>query len=316
MNDFFDRLTKSIDKHDRIFLMTHAIPDLDGLGSAIAFSEIMRKMNKECYIIAPKKMINKTLNKAINYLNESGVTIPFKYEKSIKSNNDLLIIFDTCEAKLVECDDLLKIEDRFIIDHHSKCGKLIDGDIYYDDSKSSTVEIVCEFMNYIDIQIDSIYNTILYAGLYQDSKGFILKTMPRTFMMASYLLENGADIKVCHDLLREPMESVVGRYDYIKNSKRIYKNIYLCVLDDKECSQITVAKVADEMLKFEEVDASIAVGKCKDSILVSARSCDNIDVCSWMIKLGGGGHFGAAAAKVNDSLIKVINRINDIVRGS
>lgn len=314
MKKFFDRLKDSIDKHDRIVLMTHSVPDLDGLGSAIAFSEIVKKMGKECFIVAPKKLINKTLNKAIVYLEDAGKIIPFKYEKAI--NGDLLVIFDTCEDNLVESLDILSIKDKFIIDHHSKCGELINGDVYHDDSKSSTAEIVCEFMNYLNIKIDSIYNTVLYAGMYQDSKGFILKTMPRTFLMASLLLENGANIKICHDLLREPMESVVGRYDYIKKCKKIYKNIYLCVLDDRECSSITVAKVADEMLKFEEVDASIAVGKSESCVLVSARSCDNIDVCSWMIKLGGGGHFGAAAAKVNDSLDEVINKINDIVRGS
>ena len=119
MKKFFDRLKNSIDKHDRIVLMTHSVPDLDGLGSAIAFSEIVKKMGKECFIVAPKKLINKTLNKAITYLEEEGKVIPFKYEKAI--NGDLLVIFDTCEDNLVECLDILSIKDKFIIDHHSKC---------------------------------------------------------------------------------------------------------------------------------------------------------------------------------------------------
>ena len=60
MNDFFKKLTDEINKHNRIVLMTHGTPDLDGMGSAIAFSEILNKMDKECYIVAPKKLINKS----------------------------------------------------------------------------------------------------------------------------------------------------------------------------------------------------------------------------------------------------------------
>lgn len=314
MKDFFDRLTDSIKKHDRIILMTHKIPDLDGLGSAIAFNEIMKKLGKECYIVAPKKLINKTLNKAIKYLEKEGLLIPFKYEKSIKGDNDLLVIFDASEIKMVECEDLLSIKDRFILDHHSKCDELIEGDLFLDDSKSSAVEIVCEYLKYLNIKLDDMFYTVLYSGMYQDTNGFILKTLPRTFEIASFLLENGADIKIAHDFLKESMESVVSRYDYIKKCEEICDKIYLCVLD-RECSNITVAKVADEMLKFEEVEASIAVGKNGDDVLVSARSCDNIDVCSWMIKLGGGGHFGAAAARICDDMDDVIDKIKLIVKG-
>lgn len=312
MKEYFERLKKAIDKHDRIILMTHAVPDLDGLGSAIVFSEIMKKMGKECYIVAPKNLINKSLNKTIKYLNDKEIVIPFKYEKNIDLDG-MLVIFDTCENKLVECRDLFKIRDKFIIDHHSKCDDLISGDMFLDDSKSSTIEIISEFIKYLDIKLDDIYYTILYAGLYQDTNGFILKTLPRTFEIAAFLLESGANIKVSYGFLKEKMDSVVGRYDYIKNCMEIKGGIYLCVVDGP-CSSITVAKIADEMLKFEEVDAAIAVGG-DDIIFVSARSFDNIDVCSWMVKLGGGGHFGAAAAKINMSLEEAILEIKNIVKG-
>ena len=37
VNDFFKKLTDEINGHERIILMTHSTPDLDGMGSAIAF---------------------------------------------------------------------------------------------------------------------------------------------------------------------------------------------------------------------------------------------------------------------------------------
>ena len=39
-------------------------------------------------------LINKSLNKALSYLSENNIVLPFKYEKSIKDNNSLLLILD------------------------------------------------------------------------------------------------------------------------------------------------------------------------------------------------------------------------------
>ena len=41
---FFDSFTKLIKKHEQIIIMTHSIPDLDGMGSAIVLNEILNKM--------------------------------------------------------------------------------------------------------------------------------------------------------------------------------------------------------------------------------------------------------------------------------
>lgn len=313
MKEYFERLTNSINSHEKIVLMTHSVPDLDGLGSAIAFCEIVKKLGKKCEIVAPKKLINKTLNKGIQYLKDEGFIIPFKYEKSI--DGDMLVIFDASENYLIECPDLLTMKDRFIIDHHSLGDDIISGDMFLDDSKSSTVEIICEYLKYLDLQIDSRIYTVLYAGLYQDSNGFVLKTLPRTFEIASYLLTSGANINLSYSILKESMESITSRYDYIKKSEEISDGIYLCVLDDRQCTRMTLAKVADEMIRFEEASAAIAVGRHGNYTLVSARSCGNVDVFSFMKKLGGGGHFGAAAARCDESIENIILKIKKIVMG-
>ena len=37
MRELFEILNENIKKHDEIIIMTHARPDLDGMGSALAF---------------------------------------------------------------------------------------------------------------------------------------------------------------------------------------------------------------------------------------------------------------------------------------
>lgn len=319
MMDFFEKLTDEIKIHDEIILMTHRTPDLDGLGSALVLFEIVKSFDKKCFIVAPKNLINKTLNKALNYLSESGMQFPFKYEKNIKDNNSLLIVLDTQNQELTESKDILSFKHRCVIDHHCLAINKIKSNLceYLDSDKSSVAEILCDYLKYLDINLDSKYYTLLLAGLYQDTNYFTLNVTSDTFECASYLVSKGANINLQHDFLKESMLSVIKRYNYIKKCEEIDDNVYLSLIDDRMCTSITVAKLADEMLKFEEVVMAFAVGLKEDGqVVISGRSCDNRDVCYVMKKFGGGGHFGAAAACVSDSSIdEVIDKLKKIVRG-
>lgn len=320
MLEIFKKLKELIKSHNRVILMTHSTPDLDGLGSSIVFSEILKKFDKENYIVAPKKMVNKSLNNTVSYLNKSGLVIPFKYEKSIDVNNALLIIFDVREPKLVECPELLEqISDIVVIDHHSKGLTSIENTVllFIDDTKSSTIEMIVEFLQYLNIKLDKKFYTLMLTALCVDTNNFNLKTSPRTFEIASYILQNGADLNLKQEFLKENKRDVLNRYFYIKNAVKLESGVYICIIDDKICTKEEVALLADEMLKFEDVNLSLAVGKKSDNeVVVSARSIGNIDVSMMMKKLGGGGHFGAAAALIKSSNIDdVIEDLKLIVRG-
>ena len=317
MNDFFKKLTDEINKHDRIILMTHSTPDLDGMGSAIAFSEVIKKFGKECYIVAPKNLINKSLIKGINYLEENKKIVPFKYERTIDGDNDLLIIFDTDEVNLVESMDLLKIKDKVVIDHHSKGLNLIECSLsYLNDNMSSTIEIVCEYLKYLDIFLDKYFYTLMFAGLYIDTNGFTLKVTSETFKIASFLIEGGADNIKWQYFLKNSMEDILNIYSYIEKCVKLDKDIYLCEVDDRFSTSIDLAMIANKILKFENVKMAFAIGMQSPSIvLISARSNGEVDVSKIMKKFGGGGHFSAAAAKVeSESVDDVISHLKKYLR--
>lgn len=317
MKEFFKKLTDEINSHDRIVLMTHGTPDLDGMGSAIAFSEILNKLGKECCIVAPKKLINKSLIKAINYLEENDKIIPFKYEKTIDGDNDLLVIFDTEEVNLVESEELLKIKDKVVIDHHSKGLNLIESSLsYLDENMSSTIEIVCEYLKYLSISLEKYYYTVMYAGLYVDTNCFTLKVTPKTFENASFLIEGGADSIKWQSFLKNSMEDILNIYSYIEKCVKLDKDIYLCEVDDRFSTSIDLAIIANKMLKFEGVKMAFAVGMASPSeVLISSRSNGEVDVSKLMMKFGGGGHFSAAAAKIESEDIEdVISHLKKYLR--
>ncbi|MBR3198776.1 MAG: DHH family phosphoesterase [Bacilli bacterium] len=320
MQKFFEDFTKLIKKHEQIIIMTHSIPDLDGMGSAIVLNEILNKFNKESYIVAPKKMIRNSLNKAIKYVNDEGYLIPFKHEKYINFDKALLIILDVSEPELLECEELIKRGyDTVIIDHHSLNERTIrDADLLYlNDEMSSIVEVITNYIKYLEFNVDKIFYTILLTGIFIDTNYFNLKTTPKTFETASYLLERGANLNVKQQILKENLNDVLERYSYIEKMIKIDEKVYLSIIDDKLCTNVDVAKLADEMLKFFEVKVALAIGKKNDEeILVSARSLGEVDVCEYMRKLGGGGHLAAAAALVeSNNFEEVIEKLKNIIKG-
>ena len=127
----------------------------------------------------------------------------------------------------------------------------------------------------------------------------------------------GADIKLKQEFLKESIDDVLIRYEYVKKCVKLDNNIYLCVIDDRYSTKLDTALLADEMLKFEGFNVSIAIGKnSNDEVLISARSNGSIDVCKIMSKFGGGGRVGAAAATIKNSTIEsVINKLKNVIKG-
>lgn len=313
MRELFENLNENVKKHDEIIIMTHARPDLDGMGSALALFKIVKSMDKKCYIVSPLKKLYRSLDKAIKLLEDNDINFEFKEEEEIinsKHNKPLLIILDTQKSELVESEKVLDlISDKIVIDHHIGSVDTIDDTIYkYSDAnKSSIVEVMAEYLNYLDLKIEPLVMTVLLSGMVVDTSSFNIKTTARTFEMAAYLAKNGADFVLIQDLLKEPREEMVERYGFISNSEEVVKDVLMCKMDDKIHGNVDIALLAKELLKFEDIKASFAIGRLSHRIVgVSARSMGNINVGEIMERIGGGGHLTDAAAQIKDKTIEEV----------
>lgn len=66
-----------------------------------------------------------------------------------------------------------------------------------------------------------------------------------------------------------------------------------------------LAKVADYLLKYRNIDATFALGLTNEDIInISARSKGNIDVSDVMREMGGGGNEFSAASQINNSTLE------------
>ena len=134
-----------------------------------------------------------------------------------------------------------------------------------------------------------------------------LKTTEQTYKIAAYFTKLGADNILKQNLLKENKADYLRKADFIKKSYTI-DNIAICVINNK-FKNSELAEIADELLKFEDIEASFVIGKLDNNYIgISARSIGNIDVCTIMKLFNGGGHSNTAAAQIENTTIKEIEQ--------
>ena len=75
------------------------------------------------------------------------------------------------------------------------------------------------------------------------------------------------------------------------------------------------AQAANELLDIAGMKASIVMTFYNNTIYLSARSIDEVNVQVMMEKLGGGGHRTIAGAQLKDmSLEEARNRVKEVIR--
>ncbi|MEG0825854.1 MAG: DHH family phosphoesterase [Bacilli bacterium] len=309
MDDIFKCLTESIKEHNQIILMAHQNIDLDAIGSLLCLYKIIESFDKKVYIVINRKT-NESVKKAKLKLEQNNIKINYIYNKNKVLENDLLIILDTHKEEIIESNEILKkVKDKIVIDHHIKATNNIKDTImsYINSNLSSTVEIITEYLKYLNKQINPIIATIMLAGIEIDTNNFNIKTTERTHETAAQLLKLGADNLIKKELLQENKEEYLKRQELIKNAFMINKTMALCLFDEDIYKQEDLSIIANELLQFDNVEVGFAIGKVsKNAIGISAKSLGNIDVEQIMKKLGGGGHSSNAASKIENSSIKEI----------
>lgn len=317
MEEIFNSLTQLIKEHNSILIMTHRNPDFDGMGSALGLQQIINSFKKESYICINNSEKNSSLKKSYDLIKKNELyfnTIKKTNVEKLINDNTLLIILDTHKKEMTEIPELVdKVKNIIVIDHHIKSKDHIN-DItlsYINSGLSSTVEFMANYIKYLNKQIDPLFATFMLVGLEIDTNNFRLKTTDKTYEAAAFLSKLGADNILKQELLQENKEIYIKRQKLIEKSFMINKNMTLCILDSKIYENKDLAAIAEELLQFENVEASFVIGKIsKDIVGISARSIGKINVEEIMAKLGGGGHYTEAATQIKE---KTINEVQELL---
>ena len=324
MEEIFKSLTNLIKKYDSFIIMSHKNMDLDGLGASLALSSIIQSFKKNCYIFMDRRPKNSSITKSLLKLKKNNLDTNFIYRTNYntilsENNNTLLIILDTHKKQMIEYENILsKVKDVVILDHHIKNNNYIKDTIlsYINSNVSSTIEIIVNYLKYLNKEVNSLYATIMLAGIFIDTNSFNIKTGEKTYEAAAYLTKMGADNVLKQELLKEDKKDYLERQAFIKNSYMINEKMALCIMDDNVHQSEQLAKISEELLQFDNVEASFTIGYIADKkIGISARSIGKIDVEEIMVKLGGGGHKTDAAAQFMDLTVEEVKtKLLDIIK--
>jgi len=296
---------------DEVFITAHKHIDLDALGSILGMYFVANSFGKNVHIVIDDVEFSNEVKRAISSIKKVDNIIPKKYNLIKKEITDksLLIVTDTNKSTRVQNEELLKIKDKIVIDHHIEGEEAIN-DLeykYIDVTASSATEIVLELINDLNIYIPSEIATIMLAGIYIDTNGFLLKTCEKTHIYTAMLYKFGADNKEAQYLLKQNFGEFKRRQK-LTLSTEIYDKFAISA-SDMEYYSSELGKASDVILTFNNIEASFVIAKIGDNMVgISARSLGNIDVEKVMHHFNGGGHKTDAAAQIKGKTVEEVKK--------
>lgn len=325
-----EALQEQVKQSPVTYVMGHAYPDMDAVGSALGVARIAMMLGQECKIVIDEDKIGRDitnlLDKIENYKDSAkNIISPDKAYEEI-TEDDLVVMVDHHKPSMSIAPKIYEKNQKIvIIDHHRRGDEFPKKPIlvYIEPYASSASELITELFEYVSTDSNSINRieaTAMLGGIIVDTNNFSLRTGSRTFDAASYLQSVGADTTMIQRILKEDPDNYLRRMELIKTFDFVGEGIAIAHGEEDDIHrQVLAAQTADSMLSMTDVEASFVIVRLsKEKIGVSARSLGEINVQRIMEKMGGGGHLTNAAtqienksiAEVKEMLIEVIKELN------
>ena len=309
-------LRELVETKDRLLIMGHQMSDIDSFGAAIGIYRIAVALNKKAHIVinqvtsSVQPMMDRFLDNP-----EYPEDLFLKGPQAAELVDTMLVVVDVNRPSITDAPELLKmVKTIVVLDHHRQSSEVITNAVlsYVEPYASSTCEMVAEVLQYIadGIRIKPAEADTMYAGIVIDTNNFTNQTGVRTFEAAAYLRRSGADVTRVRKLFRDDMADYKAKA-YTITSAEVYRDSFsigVCPAEGLHSPTIVGAQAANELLEIKGIKASVVLTEYQNTIYVSARSIDEVNVQVMMEQLGGGGHRTIAGAQLKDGTIEDAKR--------
>jgi phosphoesterase RecJ-like protein len=296
-----------IERRSRFLLTSHARPDGDAVGSALACCQILRSMGKHADVVLHDGVprIYQPLPFADTVVR--AVSIEGNYEAAI----------------ILECDSIQRtrlegLENRFLIsiDHHVS-GRPFANVNWIDPKAVATAEMVYRLAREAGVKISPEIATCLYTAVLTDTGSFMFEgTNEHTFALARELVLAGADAAHCarnvyfgHSTAKMRLLGAA-----LSNLHREGPLAWIWVTRDQ--MERFVAKEEDceglvnYALSIQDVEVAVFFRELPDGrFRVSLRSKGQMDVAAVAERFGGGGHACASGCSIDGPLSVAVTQI-------
>src|SRR5579872_849446 len=298
---------QNIEQRQRFLLTSHARPDGDAVGSALACCQVLRALGKDAEVVLRDGVPR--IYQPLPFANTviSADRVNGKYEAAI----------------ILECDSIQRtrlegLEDHFLIsiDHHVS-GKLFAHVNWIDPQAVATAEMVYKQAREAGVHISPEIATCLYTALLADTGSFMFEgTNEHTFALARELVLAGADPARCARSIYFAHSTAKMRLlgAALSNLHREGSLAWIWVTQE----QMAQAGAKEEdceglvnyALSIHEVEVAVFFGELPDGrFRVSLRSKGQLNVAAVAEQLGGGGHNCASGCSVDGPLSMAVTKV-------
>jgi phosphoesterase RecJ-like protein len=301
-----DVLTE-IRQRQRFVLTSHARPDGDAIGSALACGQILRLMGKDAEVVMrdPVPRIYQRLPFASHVIHSDRVT------------------GDYDAAIVLECDSIQRtrlegLDNRFLIsiDHHLS-GRNFAQVNWIDPSAVATGELVYRLGCAAGVDITPEIATCLYTALLTDTGSFMFEgTNAHTFALARELVMAGADPAQCARSIYFGHSTAKMRLlgAALSNLHREGPLAWIWITHEQmeraEAKEEDCEGLVNYALSIGDVEVAMFFRQQPDGrYRVSLRSKGGVNVASIAESFGGGGHHCASGCSLEGPLTIAVNRV-------
>jgi bifunctional oligoribonuclease and PAP phosphatase NrnA len=302
---------QQIEQRDRFVLTSHARPDGDAVGSALACCQVLRAMGKQADVVLHDGVprIYRSLPFADQVL--TAERVPGIYESAI----------------ILECDSIHRtrlqgLEGRFLIsiDHHAS-GRPFAHVNWIDPQAVATGEMVFRLAREAGTPFSPEIATCLYTALMTDTGSFMFQgTNEHTFALARELVLAGADPSHCarsiyfaHSvakmrLLGEALRNL-NTEAHIGWTWVTQKQMECWGAKEEDCEGLV-----NYVLSIGEVEVAAFFREMPDGrYRVSLRSKGKLNVARVAESFGGGGHECASGCSVDGPLASAVRQVLEML---
>ena len=303
-----------------ILIMGHRSPDYDSIGSAVGLARLAICArdgdSSKIRIVVNRDHVNfRICYDMLAHLPEyRSMFISGDTAHDAVRSDTLLIMSDVNNVFNTEAPKLLKsVKNVVIIDHHRRQDQLYEFKplmTYIRPSVAAASELVSEMLEhspYYDRLLKEEANLML-AGIMLDTKNFTQSAGMQTFSAVHYLYGRGAHANSVRSFFTETMSNLFTACDIDSRTRTYRDKIALTWLSvdhaATEADNIAVAKAADKLMTIDGIEASFALLRADNTVTISARSHDKINVQIIMQRLGGGGHYDMAGTRMTHTTLE------------
>jgi len=306
-----DKVLQAIRARHRFVVTSHARPDGDGIGSALACGQILRVMGKDAEVVVYDGIPRIYQN------------LPYA-DRAIRSTtvppNDAVVLLECDSTKRAALEGL---DQCFLIniDHHVS-GRNFGHVNWIDPTVMATAELVYRLARLACVPIDPDIATCLYTALMTDTGSFMFEgTNEHTFTVARELVLAGADPAQCarHIYFGHSTAKMRLLGAALSHLHREGPLAWIWVTQEQmarfNAREEDCEGLANYALSMGDVQVAIFFRELPDKrYRVSLRSKGEVNVSSVAEQFGGGGHKCASGFSLDGPLAVAVARVVDSLR--